>query len=195
MTRIALLAAISMLAACGGTTTVTSFSSSAPVPISGGTPLTSNDPVSIVGLEPDDVIVPLAPDEFNTPSADINSDFNTLINGARLASDVGPLSFDARLGSAAQDYAELMLERNHFGHIGPDGSVFTARVAATGYDFTSLRENIAAGQQSVGSVFTAWQGSDGHRENNLAGDVDDFGLGFAQEGSDTRWVLILGSED
>lgn len=179
MTRFALLAAVSALAACGGTTT--SFNSS--------------DPVAIVDLNPSDVIVPLAPEELKTPSADINNDFNSLINGARLETGVGSVSFDARLGSAAQDYAELMIERNHFGHVGPDGSIFTERVAATGYDFTSLRENIAAGQRSVDSVFAAWQGSDGHRANNLAGDVDDFGLGFAQDGSDTRWVLILGSED
>ena len=179
MTRLAILLMCTGLAACGGGTT-TSFQSS--------------DPVTIVGFEPDDVIVPLVPTNLTAVETNITTDFGSLINGVRLTEGAGILTFDDRLGSAAQDYAQVMLDENHFGHIGPDGSLFTERVAATGYEARALRENIAAGHQNTEAVCTAWQNSEGHRLNNLAGDVDDFGIGFAQDGSDTRWVLVLGSE-
>lgn len=178
MKRLVLLAACSALGACGGTQTR----------------FISDVPVNIVGLDPNAVIVPIDQSDLTPPSGDINDDFDTLINGVRFDAGSGPVAFDARLGSAAQDYAELMLETNHFGHVGPDGSRLQDRVAATGYDYAVLRENIAGGEPNVGAVFNAWQGSELHLANNLAGDVEDFGLGFASEGRNNRWVLILGSE-
>lgn len=187
MNKLAIIMMCTGLAACGGTTT--SFQSSDPV-----ASFQSSDPVAIVGLNTNDVVVPLSATDLTAVETDITNDFGSLINGARLSEGSGLLTFDDRLGSAAQDYAQLMLDENHFGHIGPDGSEFTDRVAATGYNFTSLRENIAAGHQNTDAVFTAWQNSEGHRVNNLADDVDEFGIGFAQDGSDTRWVLVLGSE-
>ena len=204
MKKIVILATFGVVAACGGTTT--SFvTDGAPTRAETPTALTTDDApisdgtinqgVSIVELDPNDIIVPIAPSANPTQAdAPVNTEFASLINSARFDTGAGLVSFDARLGTAAQDYAQLMLDENHFDHVGPDGSLFTERVAVTGYDFTSLRENIAAGQQDVDSVFNAWQRSDGHRANNLATDVDDFGLGFARDGSDTRWVLILGSE-
>lgn len=192
MKRFIALAFTLTLAACGGTTTV--YTTGAPVPAGNVDPTISDTGVNVVGFDPDEITVVVAPGPQTAPDANVNADFQTLINGVRLDVGTGPLAFDARLGSAAQDYAELMLETDHFGHVGPDGSEFTERVAATGYAFTALRENIAAGQPNVTAVFDAWQGSDGHRANNLATDVDEFGLGFARDGSDNRWVLILGSE-
>lgn len=191
MKRLLLLIACGFVSACGGTTTVFT---TGPIVTDPSIAPSGNQGVSIVELNPDDVIVPIAPPSGAEASGDLNADFASLINDVRLETGAGALTFDARLGSAAQDYAQLMLDRNHFGHVGPDGSLFTERVAATGYQFSSLRENIAAGQPDVNTVFAAWQGSEGHRDNNLATDVEDFGLGFAQDGGNNRWVLILGSE-
>jgi uncharacterized protein YkwD len=177
------------LAACGGSTS----SSSSFEPIE-QVESTTVAPVNIAAIDADDVTMPLIATDLTSVDIDITNDFGSLINGVRLSEGSEILTFDDRLGSAAQDYAQLMLDENHFSHVGPDGSTFTERVDAVGYEYTSLRENIASGHRDTDAVFTAWQNSEGHRNNNLADDVDDFGLGFAEDGSGTRWVLILGSE-
>lgn len=175
------------LAACGGSTS----SSFEPIEQVDSTTIA---PVDIAATDADDVTMPLIATDLTSVDIDITNDFGSLINGVRLSEGSEILTFDDRLGSAAQDYAQLMLDENHFSHVGPDGSTFTDRVDAVGYEYTSLRENIASGHRDTDAVFTAWQNSEGHRNNNLAGDVDDFGIGFAEDGSGTRWVLILGSE-
>ena len=175
------------LAACGGSSTSTSTSTFEP-----SEPVLN--PLSSVAVAENEVIAPNPDIALTSVDMSMTDDFGSLINGVRLTAGSEIVTFDDRLGSAAQDYAQLMLDEGHFGHIGPDGSTFTERVAVTGYNYTSLRENIALGYRDTDSVFTAWQNSEGHRINNLAGDVDEFGLGFAEDGSSTRWVLILGSE-
>lgn len=178
MKRLAIMAACTALAACGGTTTVFAV-----------------DPtVNLGGQNPNSVLVPLPSSSDFVSSGDINVDYERLINNVRLETSAGLLSFDSRLGDAAQDYAEVMLAANHFSHVGPDGSTLQARVDATGYNWATLRENISAGDQNAEVVFNRWQASPGHRVNNLATDVDEFGLGFAENGSDNRWVLVLGRE-
>jgi uncharacterized protein YkwD len=175
------------LAACGGSTS--SFE-----PIQQVDSITADD-VAIAAIDAvDDVTMPLIATDLTSVDIDITTDFGSLINGVRLTEGSEILTFDDRLGSAAQDYAQLLLDEDHFDHIGPDGSTFTERADAVGYEYTTLRENIASGHQDTDAVFAAWQNSEGHRNNNLADDVEDFGLGFAEDGSGTRWVLILGSE-
>lgn len=198
MVKFSAVVACVALTGCGGSSSgipiVQSPPTSSGVQIAPIENIPSSQPATLSDPKPGPVLVPVP--VSNPPSADtvINADYASLINGVRLGNGVGIVSFDARLGTAAQDYADQMLSEGTFSHVGSDGSTLGSRARAAGYGFSSLRENIASGQQSVGSVFNSWQNSPGHRANNQSGDVEDFGLGFARDGSNTRWVLVLGSQ-
>ena len=159
--------AVCALAACsGGTSTSTMGSSTGP-----GTPST-----------------PVVP----TPPATQN--FASLLNNARAGNGAGAVSFDARLGRAAQAHANDMLANNYFSHTGLNNSSPGDRIAAQGYDWSTYGENIARGQQTEADVFRAWQNSSGHRRNNLNPNFEDFGLAKAGTGSNKYWVLVLATE-
>jgi uncharacterized protein YkwD len=131
------------------------------------------------------------------PSAATSDDaaFAAIMNNLRIAGGVGNISYDGRLDAAAQSYAEEMLASGRFDHEGADGSTMETRATAAGYTWTFLAENIAQGQTTQSEVVADWQAStDGHRENNLDPRAEDFGIGVAGAGSETRWVLMLGAE-
>lgn len=123
-----------------------------------------------------------------------NVTFAGLLNDVRLANSTSPVTFDNRLGGAAQKHAGDMLANDYFSHTGLNGSSPGDRIAAEGYQWRTYGENIAQGQTSQAEVMDAWTNSPGHHANNVNPDFEDFGLGKAGSGSDTRWVLVLASE-
>jgi uncharacterized protein YkwD len=128
------------------------------------------------------------------PPAPENNTFAGLLNNARTTANVGTVTFDARLGRAAQGHADDMVANNFFSHTGSNGSDIGDRVAAQGYNYAIVGENIAQGQQTVQSAMTSWMNSAGHRRNNLDGRFEDFALGVAGTGGEKTWVLVLGAE-
>lgn len=118
--------------------------------------------------------------------------FADLLNDIRISNGVDTVAYDANLGLAAQAHADDMLAQDYFRHISKDGSTLGDRATAAGYIWVALAENIAQGQTSQTDVLAAWTGSPGHHANNISPAYDDFGLGLAGSGSDTRWVLVLG---
>ncbi|KAG1680005.1 hypothetical protein FOA52_007069 [Chlamydomonas sp. UWO 241] len=64
-----------------------------------------------------------------------------------------------------------------------------ARVEAAGYDYSTVAENVAWGQDSVDAVMASWLESPGHRENILNADVVSMGGGRAGP----YWALVLAS--
>jgi uncharacterized protein YkwD len=129
-----------------------------------------------------------------SPATVENTSFASLMNGVRMTAGAGDIAFDTRLGAAAQDYADEMLADGRFDHEGPDGSTVGSRATDAGYNWTTIAENIAMGQETQADAFTSWQNSAGHRANNLNPAMEDFGLGVAGSGSERRWVLVLGAE-
>ena len=127
----------------------------------------------------------------SAPSLDEN--FGTLLNAMRLDNGAGVVTHNDLLDQAAQDYAVVLLENNHFSHIGPDGSTLAERVNATGYDWRVIGENLGRGQETEQEIMDGWTGSPDHHENNINPVFEEFGLGFTRDGSDTRWVLVLGT--
>jgi len=123
-----------------------------------------------------------------------DASFAELINGVRMTAGADPLTFNSQLNTAAQRHAKDMVDNDYFSHRSQDGRTLSDRVAATGYAFTALGENIARGQRNEQEVLDGWQKSDGHRANNLNPDFEEFGLGRSGSGSDTRWVLVLGAQ-
>ena len=163
------LLALSLLASCSATGTVTG---------------PSNPP-------PNNIIPPvIEPDPVE------NNTFGGLLNDVRSVAGVGDVEYDERLARAAQTHATDMLTQNYLSHDGLNGSTIVSRAEAQGYDnWATIGENIAQGNTDLPGVLNLWQNSTtGHRENNLNPDYQDFGFGSAGSGNDTRWVLMLGAE-
>lgn len=76
-----------------------------------------------------------------------------------------PLEPDARLGRAAQQYAEVMAARGELSH--DIGAPLAGRLAAVGFRYARAGENIAAGQRTPEEAVSAWMHSPGHRANVL----------------------------
>ena len=85
-----------------------------------------------------------------------------------------------------------MLANNYFSHTSIDGRTLSQRVTATGYQWRKVGENIGQGQTSESEVLEGWVGSASHHANNIDPDFEEFGLGRAGTGAQTRWVLVFG---
>jgi uncharacterized protein YkwD len=128
------------------------------------------------------------------PNAVESNTFAALLNGVRVKNGAGVVTYDARLGLAAQRHANDIVANDFFSHTGSDGSTVGSRAKAAGYNWTEIGENIAQGQQSQEAVMTAWTNSDGHHENNIYTGYEDFALAKAGTGGELTWVLVLGAE-
>jgi uncharacterized protein YkwD len=130
------------------------------------------------------------------PSTAENNTFAGLLNNVRVANGAGAVSYDSRLGVAAQSHANDMVTNDFFSHTGSNGSELDDRAEAAGYTgWTALGENIAQGQQSQQAVMNSWTNSPGHHANNINPVFDDFGLAKAGSGGELTWVLLLGSQN
>lgn len=104
-----------------------------------------------------------------------------------------PLRLSAPLNRAATKYARVMNANNHFSHTGPAPgfSRFDARIKAEcATCFTTMGENIAAGQKTPAQVHRAWMNSRGHRANILNPRFRS--VGFGRAGSKPYWVTNFG---
>lgn len=121
-----------------------------------------------------------------------DASFASLINGVRTSAGVGSVTYNAKLDNAAQGHAQDMYENDYFSHTSLDGRALSDRVNATGYKWKKVGENIGKGQTSEQEVLDGWVASPGHQANNVDPDFEEFGLGRAGTGLDTRWVLVFG---
>jgi uncharacterized protein YkwD len=120
--------------------------------------------------------------------------FDALLNSVRSVYGSGNVSYDARLGVAAQAHADDMLANNFFAHQGSDGSGAGQRIRRAGYNWRAWGENIAKGQQSEEAALRGWVNSPGHQSNNVNPNFEDFALARAGAGRDLYWVLVLAAE-
>lgn len=117
------------------------------------------------------------------------SGFGAMLNKARADNGLGALSPNTRLAAAAQSHAQDMVQRGYFAHQSINGTTPATRVRANGYCYRFVAENLASGQYNEASVIAAWMGSPGHRQNMLARNAREYGLG--RQGN--MWVLVLGT--
>lgn len=116
---------------------------------------------------------------------------------ATLGVNAGPVTYDSRLGVAAQRHADDMYENDlqrNISHTGTDDSTLRSRTADAGYNCNPCGENIGWNQADEAAVLEAWMGSSGHRANNLNPDFEDFALAKAGRPGNQYWVLVLGRE-
>lgn len=128
------------------------------------------------------------------PSGTGDVTFASLLNQVRADNGAAPVTYDSRLDQAAQLHAEDMLENGYFAHAGLNGSSVGTRVQEQGYNFARVGENIGRGYQSEQTVLNGWVNSPGHQRNNIDPRFEEFGLGYVRDENDTRWVLVLGTE-
>ena len=118
--------------------------------------------------------------------------------GARGAFPAAPdLSWNAALTQAAAAHSDDMVANNFFSHTGSNGSTLGDRATAAGYAWSSLGENIAAGQASVAEVVDGWMKSDGHCANLMNAGFRDIGVacvaGNANTTYRTYWTQDFGT--
>lgn len=130
----------------------------------------------------------------DVPSVTESANFASLLNDVRLDNGASPVSYDARLATAAQIHSNDQLAMGVMTHTGSDGSTVGDRVTAQGYNYALVAENVAWGYQTEESVMTGWTNSSGHHANNINPDFEDFGIAKAGSGSNQYWTLVLGTE-
>ncbi len=91
---------------------------------------------------------------------------------------VGKLIWNCRLQQAAITHSEDMATNDFFEHAGSDGSSVSDRVTRTGYVWSHVGENLAAGQRTVTIVMESLLSSPGHCENIMSGHYTEFGFGY-----------------
>lgn len=146
---------------------------------------------------------PFTPPESADP-AELNRRVLELINEAREEgrrcgrkryAATAPLQSNALLADAAQVHAQDMAENNFLGHEGSTGSLPGERATAAGYAWSTIGENVAAGQTSAEEVVDTWLASSRHCENLMSPDYSETGIAHAVDrGSDkgTYWAQVFG---
>ncbi|EJL53073.1 Cysteine-rich secretory protein family [Rhizobium sp. CF122] len=135
-----------------------------------------------------------APQLSSNPSdgQDETADALPLVNQLRAKSGLPPLSADSAAKDAAMFQAKRMASAGRMKHVMGIGDGFAPRVKASGVQMPAA-ENIAAGQQSVPSVVTAWINSPHHLENML-GRYNGLGVAVARNSASRNvpyWAMVL----
>jgi uncharacterized protein YkwD len=114
-----------------------------------------------------------------------------LTNSQRTATGEHALTTNTDLTRSAQHYVDHLATDGAFSHT--DGSVLTARVAATGYRYQFIGENLALGQTSPASVVAAWMASPDHRANMLDPRFTQMGVGIVRRpDGELLWCIDFG---
>jgi uncharacterized protein YkwD len=107
----------------------------------------------------------------------------------------GAVRWNDALAKAAAAHSQDMAALNYFSHTSADGRSLAQRVDAAGYTWSTLGENIAAGQVGIDAVVDGWMRSDGHCANLMNPDFDAIGLacvpGASGSAYRTYWTLDL----
>ncbi|HPG78339.1 MAG TPA: CAP domain-containing protein [Piscinibacter sp.] len=108
----------------------------------------------------------------------------------------GPLTWSTQLTQAAAAHSQDMVTNNFFSHTGSSGSTLSTRVNATGYAWSALGENIAAGYGTVNIVMDGWMASDGHCANIMNPNFTQIGMACIVRGSQANaysnyWTMDL----
>lgn len=107
---------------------------------------------------------------------------------------VAPLAWNDALFSAAARHSTDMAVNNYFSHTGLDGRSASQRIAAEGYAWSWVGENIAAGQTSVSTVMSGWLASAGHCANIMRAEYQHVGVSCVQRSGTTYgryWTMTL----
>lgn len=111
-----------------------------------------------------------------------------LTNQERRKVGLQALKFEMRLTTAAKRHSQDMALQDYFSHKQPNGGTPGDRITATGYQWSSYAENIAAGMSTPEAVVAGWMNSPGHRANILKPELKEIGIGYYFLADDTGKV-------
>ncbi|ETI34617.1 hypothetical protein F443_18907 [Phytophthora nicotianae P1569] len=120
-----------------------------------------------------------------------------LVNEQRAANDLSSLCMNSKLLASALRHSNDMATNDFMAHNGSDGSTMEERITEAGFDWTAVGENVAADQETVSDVMTAWMDSSEHKANIL-GDYKMFGTAYAYNADSTYihyWTQDFGTGD
>ncbi|EAS44093.1 CAP domain-containing protein [Photobacterium profundum] len=126
------------------------------------------------------------------PDTGFQDEMLTAVNAARATQQdcggtimppVPALTWDTQLEQAAYTHSNDMANYDFFSHTGSDGSSVSTRVTAQGYTWSSVGENIAAGQKDVDAVMKSWIESPGHCLNIMSANFTQMGASFVTNSS------------
>jgi uncharacterized protein YkwD len=100
------------------------------------------------------------------------------------------LVLSPQLTAAASAHSQDMAIHDLFSHTGSNGSTMVSRVVATGYSYSQLAENIAAGHATAEAVVDGWMKSPGHRANILNCSLHELGVGYYAQLDDQSNVRL-----
>lgn len=115
------------------------------------------------------------------------------LTAIRTENGLPALSSDPALERAALQQAGYMAQTGRMAHTTRLGRDFASRIRDNGIEGAAA-ENIASGQKDLGSLFTAWKNSAGHRRNMLDPRFSRYGLAYTADADSGRryWALVLG---
>ena len=115
--------------------------------------------------------------------------------GNQFFSATGPLQVDNTLTGVAAGHSADMALNNFFSHTGSDGLSAANRIDNSGYDWSAIGENIAAGQRTIESAVAGWIQSPGHCANIMSGNFTEFGAACVQDANadfGVYWTAVYG---
>jgi uncharacterized protein YkwD len=121
------------------------------------------------------IYLPIVTSQLLGPEAQAVFD---LVNAERTMKGCAPLRLSVQLTAAAQGHSQDMAVNDFFTHTSSDGRSPWDRIRATGYEYWSAAENIAAGYSTAASAVSAWMNSSGHRANILNCGLEETGVGY-----------------
>jgi uncharacterized protein YkwD len=116
--------------------------------------------------------------------------------GSKQMKAVGPLGWNRALAEAAEQHSVDMAVHRYFDHVGPDGTRVSQRVAAQGYNWRTVGENLAGGDTTVSGVLSGWLKSPEHCQNIMSPTYTEVGVACVrQPGSQwgNYWTMVLGT--
>jgi len=100
------------------------------------------------------------------------------------------LTLSAQLTAAASAHSQDMALHDLFSHTGSNGSTMVSRIVTTGYSYSQLAENLAAGPATAEDVVASWMNSSGHRANILNCGLHYLGVGYYAQMDDQANVRL-----
>lgn len=117
-----------------------------------------------------------------------------LVNEIRAEAGAEPLTLDTTLCKAASMRAIEMDYANYFEHERADKRAWYTAIQFYNCTYSSIGENIAAGQQTPEIVVNAWKNSPGHYKNMISTNYTKLGVGYSgdqQYGYGHYWVQLF----
>jgi uncharacterized protein YkwD len=123
--------------------------------------------------------------------------FLDLINAYRRKNGAGKLTLQNQLGAAAEHHSQDMANKNYFSHKLANGDSPEENIERFGYtNWSSIGENIAAGQETAKAVMKAWKSSREHDRNMRNKSFTEIGIGRAYDRRSKYgwyWTTTFGS--